>query len=291
MITYGMSARSLADRIEKSVEEAEEIIASFYAGFKGVKKLTDDSQKMLKETGYVTDMWGRRRHIPDAQLPDYSVVPLKKQSSFNPLIGAVERDDKVIQAKIRDFQAKLKACKWKKDRDKVVTQAEKEGFKVTNNQGFISRALRQCLNARIQGTASSMTKYAMVMINNDAELNKLGFKLLATIHDEVFGQAPRENAEAAAKRLSEVMVAAASSKCQCPFKCDPYMTSAWYEDEVCSAIKDDYAKFLKDSSEDDAMLKTIRKYSMFTAEGIRKVIRDDYQINTDDIKILKGTTC
>ena len=57
MITYGMGAKSLASKLECSVKEAEDIIEYFYEGFPGVKKLTEDSQKMLKEKGYVVDMW------------------------------------------------------------------------------------------------------------------------------------------------------------------------------------------------------------------------------------------
>ena len=55
MITYGMGAKSLASKLECSVKEAEDIIEYFYEGFPGVKKLTEESQKMLKEKGYVTD--------------------------------------------------------------------------------------------------------------------------------------------------------------------------------------------------------------------------------------------
>jgi DNA polymerase I len=225
-ITYGMSAHTLAENMELSQEEAEKIIEDFYKGFPGVKKLTDDSQEMLQRVGYVTDMWGRRRHLPDAQLPEFEVKPDEKYKNnfeFNPLIGAKPHEDKQMLIKIKSYQDKLSKAKWKKDIEAITLAAKKDGLIVKDNRGFINRAKRQCLNARIQGTAASMTKKAMIMIYNDEELNRLGFKLLITVHDEVFGQCPTENSKAAAKRLSEVMVATAADKCICKFKCDPYI--------------------------------------------------------------------
>ena len=242
-ITYGMGAATLAERMNMSKQEAERIIDDFYLGFPGVKKLTDDSQKMLKEKGYVTDMFGRRRHIPDAQLQEFEIKPEKVNYEFNPLIGAIQHKDERTEALIKQYRTKLERVHWKKDRDIIIAQAKKDGLAVKNNGGFIARALRQCLNARIQGTAASMTKLAMIMIHNDKELNDLGFKLLVTVHDEVFGMAPTENADKAAKRLCEVMVEAAKVRCDAvPWKCDPYIVKHWYSDELSAEVLKDYKK-------------------------------------------------
>lgn len=286
-ITYGMSAKSLADRLECTLEEAEDIINSFYDGFPGVKQLTLDSQKMLKEKGYVEDMWGRRRHIPDAQLPEYDIKPVSGaiNSEFNPLIGAVPHEDKALQLKIEKYRSQLSKATWKKDKDKIINQAKLEGLSVKNNQGFINRALRQCLNARIQGTASSMTKQAMIMLHNDPILKELGFELLVTVHDEVFGQAPAKNAKAASKRLSELMVAAAKLKCVCPFKCDGYEVAAWYADENVAGIKDKYDDLIKSGkSHDEAVLSLSKKFSFFSVESIEAICNGTFRLNKDSIK-------
>lgn len=281
-ITYGMGEASLANRINRSVDEARQIIDDFYSGFKGVKKLTEDSQKMLKEKGYVTDMWGRRRHIPDAQLPDFTVKPMKDTSTtFNPLLGAIPHEDKLLQAKIKSYQDRLSKTKWKKEVDVISAQAAKEGLSVTNNKGFISRALRQCLNARIQGTAASMTKLAMVMVHNDPELKALGFRLLATVHDEMFGEAPRENSQRAGERLCEVMIEAAKTKCSVvPWKCDPYMVSRWYADEASGGVLNTYNKLVKSGmSEQDATLKLVNDYKFINAKYIEQMCSDTFDPN------------
>jgi len=262
-----------------SLEEAQEIIDNFYKGFKGVDQLTKDSQKMLREKGYVTDMWGRRRHIPDAQLPEYEVKPNEKYKNnyeFNPLLGALPHEDKATQMKIKQYQDKLSKAKWKKEVDSITQQAFKEGFNVKNNKGFITRALRQCLNARIQGTAASMTKLAMIMIDNDHELNQLGFHLLATVHDEVYGEAPTENSERAAKRLSEVMVEAARTKCSAvPWKCDGYNVKRWYLDESSAEVKKEFTK----SGNIDIIKK---KFPMIKEKYIEQMCNGTFEINTHE---------
>lgn len=279
-ITYGMSAKSLAERIGVSVEEAQQIIDNFYEGFKGVKKLTEDSQKMLVEKGYVTDMWGRRRHLPDAQLPDFTITAEGIVNDFNPLIGAPPHEDKSLQGKIKQYEIKLSKAKRKTDVDAITLSAKREGFKVRNNRLFKARAMRQCLNARIQGTAASMTKKAMAMIHNDPELNRLGFRLLVSVHDEVFGEVKTENADAAAKRLSEVMVNAAKEKCVCKFKCDPYEVKRWYSDECSAEVLKDYNKLIsKGDSEVDALAKIKKNYSMINPIYVEQMCHDAFNPN------------
>lgn len=272
-ITYGMGPTTLAERMDLSREESEKIIDDFYKGFPGVKKLTEDSQEMLRKKGYVTDMFGRRRHIPDAQLPEYEIKSEKKSFEFNPLLDSPQHLDRRTESLISDYNKKLSEVKWKKERDAIVAQAKKDGLSVTYNGGFINRALRQCLNARIQGTARSMTKLAMIMVHNDKELNDLGFKLLVTVHDEVFGMAPTENSKRAGERLCEVMVEAAKVKCgSVKWKCDPYIVKRWYLDEFAAEVLKDYNK-VKDLD------KIEKKYSAIKPEYIEMMCNETFDCN------------
>lgn len=151
-VLYGMSAATMAARIGSTKEEAEEIIKNFYAGFKGVALFTQQSQAMLKKYGYVTDLWGRRRHIPDAQLPEFEVTPPENlQRDFNPLLGLVPRPNPLAESNKQKYLQQLKVARGKVARDKIIADAKKNGYTIKNNGGFINRALRQCLNARIQG--------------------------------------------------------------------------------------------------------------------------------------------
>lgn len=282
-ITYGMSANTLAERLGSSKEEAEEIIRGFYTGFPNIKVFADSSQKMLTENGYVTDLFGRRRHIPDAQLPPYSISLSEAQKKFNPLLGSsgyttfIDVNTKQL---MNDYLKRLNEAKWKSDKDKIIAEANMHGLSIRNNGGFISRALRQCLNARIQGTAASMTKLAMIMIRQDKELNDLGFKLLVTVHDEVFGECPTENSERCGERLCEVMVEAAKAKCSyTPWKCDPYVLKRWYCDEAAGTVRKDYLKFLKNSDEETALQNIYDKYPMVQPKYLKDMSLDTFDCN------------
>ena len=272
-ITYGMGATTLAERMNLSREESDKIIEDFYKGFPGVDKLTKDSQEMLKKKGYVTDMFGRRRHIPDAQLPEYEIKADKNNYDFNPLLGTPKHVDEKTAALISSYRKKMENARWKKDKDRIIMRAKKDGISIKNNGGFINRALRQCLNARIQGTARSMTKLAMIMIHNDKELNDLGFKLLVTVHDEVFGMAPTINSERAGQRLCEVMVEAAKVKCgSVAWKCDPYVVKRWYLDEFSAEVLKDYNK-----SKDLDKIK--EKYSAINPKFIEMMCKEEFDCN------------
>ena len=75
-----------------------------------------------------------------------------------------------------------------------------------------ARALaeRQAVNTLIQGSAADLIKFAMLSVFNDKELRRLKARLLLQIHDELIVEVPEENAEAAAARLSALMMDTAS---------------------------------------------------------------------------------
>ena len=272
-LNYGMSTISLAERLGESVEEAQKVVDGYYGGLKGVKKYTDESQAMLKKFGYVTDLWGRRRHIPDATLPEYEFVSKLNSNKFNPLLFSADVVDNKTMGLIQKYKEQLKCVKWKKDRDLIIEDAKSNGIEIKNNNGFISRALRQCLNARIQGSSASMTKLAMIMAHNDKELNDLGFKLIFTVHDEFAGIVPKENAQRAGERLGEIMVEAAEVKCgNVPWKVDPYVVSRWYLDEIYAEVINDYDK-LKDIS------KVIEKYPSISPKYVEMMCNGNFDVN------------
>lgn len=278
-LNYGMGVKTLAERFNETIEEAQKIIDGYYGGLLGVKKYTEESQQMLKKLGYVTDLWGRRRHIPDAQLPEYEIKSDKKSFEFNPLLDSPQHLDRRTESLISDYNKKLSEVKWKKDRDNIIAQAKKDGLSVTYNGSFINRAMRQCLNARIQGSSATMTKLAMIMAHRDPELNKLGFKLLFTVHDEFAGMCPTENGTRCGERLCEIMVEAAKSKCgNVPWKCDPYIvTDGWYEDNLLAELSKEYNE-LKD-------IKLVQdKYSHLNKDSIKLACNGDYVIGRDSIK-------
>lgn len=271
-INYGRGTASIAEQIGESFEETQTIVDEYFKEFPNIKKLITNSQKNARKYGYVTDLWGRRRRLPDIQLPKYEIKSKKADSLFNPIL--ICKDRVVKNSLIDKYKDLLNSVRYKKDIDKIKQNALKDGIEIKDNSGFIAQAERQCANSIIQGSAASMTKQAMLDIYNDSKLNSLGFKLLLNVHDELIGECPEENAKECAKRLEEVMKNAAKNKCSCPFKCDADISKKWYYNENCAELK----KMLKDYieqglSSEEAFNKLCIEKDEFTPCEIKEMLK------------------
>ena len=75
--------------------------------------------------------------------------------------------------------------------------------------------------------------FNMIILNgkkfaaNDKEFTELGGRLLLTIHDEILGEAPKENALKALERMETLMVEASNKYLSLPMKCDGVITERW----------------------------------------------------------------
>ena len=119
----------------------------------------------------------------------------------------------------------------RQEKETIKAKAKEEGILIKDNGGFIAEATRQCVNARVQGSAADMTKLAIIAVGNDEFLKSKGFKLLLPVHDELIGECPEQNAKEVAKRFSELMVLAAKDLCV-PSKCDVEVSRRWYGDFI-----------------------------------------------------------
>ena len=231
MLMYGRGPASIAEQIGASVQEANKIIEDFYTGFPKVKEWMDKTVEDCKRTGYVEDFWGRRRRLPDIQLPQYTIIDKnesKNSVDINPLLGSKGIVTKTVNPLIAEYQAKLEAARGWQQVKKIKEEALSKKIEIRDNGAFISQAERQSVNARVQGGAASMSKWAMIKVYNSKELRDLGFKMLLQVHDELIGECPIENADAVAELLTSIMIDAAKPVVQIPFKCDADLSPAWY---------------------------------------------------------------
>lgn len=243
-IMYGRGVTSIAEQIHGTIEEAQKIVDDFYQSFPNVKRWIDKTQADAHKTGYVEDLWGRRRRLPDIQLPKYDIKDKsgKNQSTFNPILGCSDRT--LINSNIEKYKKLLEGIKNRRDYEAIQKKALLDNIEIHDNTGFIAQAERQCVNARIQGGAASMTKLAMIKLDSDKELNDLGFKLLIGVHDELIGECPIENADAVADRLCFVMKTAAQDVCEVPFKCDPDIATCWYLNDYQDLVRSEFQAYL-----------------------------------------------
>ena len=272
-IMYGRGAPSIAEQIHSTVEEAQQIINDFYKQFPKVKEWTEKTEKDAKVTGYVEDLWGRRRRLPDILLPKYTVKSTKTSTEFNPILYTLGKVNNSSAALVESYKKKLSKVKSRNDYQKIQQEAERDGIYIVDNGAFISQAERQCVNARIQGGAASMTKVCMRKVFDDEELNRLGAKLVLQIHDEVIVECPKQNAEAVMSRLTYVMKTSVADKVQVPFKCDGYIVNCWYEDDFGDILKQELQKLIESgTSKEESFSKLLKEHSELTSEQLTQLL-------------------
>lgn len=123
------------------------------AKFEGLAAFIEESENMARELGYVTTVWGRRRQLPDMQLPYFEfsykdgVVP-----DFDPLSDSDDDySTEVPEEVVADLTKKLLNCWGYKKKEELKEKIRAQGINVKDNGSFIAQAQRQCVNARVQG--------------------------------------------------------------------------------------------------------------------------------------------
>ena len=226
-ILYGRQIPSIAEQLNVSKDTAQNIYDRVLQAFPALKKFMHNSQKMARELGYVDTAWGRRRHLDDMRLEPYEFT----STVFDPL-SFTDVETEVPKSVKDSYIRRLKKAYGYKAKNDIILDAKQKGIKIKDNGGFIAQAERQCVNARVQGSAADVTKVAMINIHNDQILNDLGFHLLIQVHDEVIGECPVENAFKVKDRLQYVMSHAVDNIMEVPMKCDIEITRNWYGESV-----------------------------------------------------------
>jgi len=235
-LMYGRGAASIAEQMNVSTKEAQQVMTDFFKQFPKVAEYIVFVQQHAIDYGYTETAMGRRRRLPDMALPEYTFewTDASKDTAFDPLDFEAEANEagQVPEHLVEQYWAELDRAWGFKKKNAIKERALQEGIKITDNGGKIADAERQCLNSVIQGTAADMTKYAMIKVHRDKELKELGFHLMIPVHDELLGELPKENAKRGAERLTEVMIEAAKDIISLPMKCDPSIVERWYGEEI-----------------------------------------------------------
>ena len=234
-VLYGRGVPSIAEQLGTTTKKAQAIKDSVFKGFPAIPQFEEDSLDMAYEKGYVTTLWGRKRRLPDLQLPEYEFKWKDGAPPDDDLLDFDLSDDasepEVPEEIQKKYIRKLKQAPFFKKRA-IFEESNKEGIWITDNGAKIADAQRQCVNARIQGSAADMSKLAMILVGNDKRLKELGFRLLIPVHDELIAECPEENVKECSERFAQLMSEAAQSRMTIPIKCDVEITKAWYGDSI-----------------------------------------------------------
>lgn len=227
-LLYGRQSKSVAEQIGDTVEVAEKLLQSVFDAYPAIKEFTQSSLEKARKYGYVETLWGRRRHLPDVNLPDYTV---KRTELTDPLV--TDFDLEKMEAK---FSKALKIENYYKRKaaiNECYEECKRRNLTATSNFMFKSKAERQVINSIVQGSASDMTKKALLAIHDDKELNDLGARILIPVHDEVIIQSPIRNAKRVRELFKHDMEYAAADKLGVGLiKCDVTVSEKWGGDEV-----------------------------------------------------------
>ena len=264
---YGMGAKSVALKLGISTKEADEMLQAFYNQYVGVKKAINVSINSCKQYGFVEDILGRKRRLPNIQLPPY-------QTYF---IGEPTQEARVADQLIK-VALEGKTLLSANELNKLRQQAIQHNIGIISNEEFIKKAERQSFNARIQGSAATLTKMIMVMIDKNKTIKELGGRIVFQIHDELILDCPIENAEAIKNELKRIMEESSTAVgVVLPMKCDIVSENRWGEETMTSELKVAYEELLAENTE-NALEKLCNEFCNFPKESISQIIRGDSEV-------------
>lgn len=126
----------------------------------------------------------------------------------------------------------------------------------THNSTWIARSASGYTfitgNSRVQSSAATMSKKALIRLWNDPEMQRMQFMPLILVHDEIIGECPVEYADQVAERMSSIMKHAAEPECAVPFKVDASIVGkdhpgdGWYAEEYYDDLQKEFNDLLAD---------------------------------------------
>lgn len=239
-VLYGRSIPSIADQLygkrddmtdEQKQKAAQKVFDAVMNAFPGLRNLMINTKNHASQYGYTETILGRRRHLPDMQLPEFEFKAMKGyvNPDVDPLdVSTLENRDEIPKHVVDDLKKEFGKYKYYGQIAKRTKQLyEEEHIRVINNRPKINDATRQCVNSVVQGSAADLTKMAILNLCNNKRWQEIGGRLLVPVHDELITEVPEQYAEEGAKILSDCMCGAASFM-PFPITCDVETSYRWY---------------------------------------------------------------
>lgn len=224
-IMYGRGEKSIAEKLKISKDEAKRITDLFFNRFPKVKLFLDQLLNSCFKQGYTMTAYGRKRRLPETQLPEFEFCRLDKRTR-------ITKDDP--EWEICQYYDHILKNTYKYDEKKDLFKEITDQHKVwtIDNGAKIAGAQREAMNSVIQGTSADITKKAMLAIGRSQELRDLGYRMIMTIHDEVVGECPKANVKTCIAIIERLMIEAPTDKIKVPMKVDVDVTEVWYGEEI-----------------------------------------------------------
>ena len=160
---YGRGEKSIADQLGCSVEEARDIKNNVYTAFPRIKEFEKESADMVREKGYVTTLWGRKRRLGDYNLPAFRIFYVDKDGKELSMPVPQSEKNKIIN--------EINNTRWNERESLHAKIKARDGIDFEDNQSKIAAAGRQIINSRVQGCLDGFIKikskeYGLTEIKN-----------------------------------------------------------------------------------------------------------------------------
>lgn len=177
-VLYGRSIPSIADQLygkrddmtdEQKQKAAQKVFDAVMNAFPGLRNLMINTQKHASQYGYTETILGRRRHLPDMQLPEFEFKAMKGyvNPDVDPLdVNTLENRDEIPKHVIDDLKKEFSRYKYYGQIAKRTKQLyEEEHIRVINNRPKINDATRQCVNSVVQGEKGTALIYLTPLLS------------------------------------------------------------------------------------------------------------------------------
>lgn len=158
-VLYGRSIPSIADQLYgkrddmtdgAKLKAAQKVFDAVMNAFPGLRNLMINTQNHASQYGYTETILGRRRHLPDMQLPEFEFKAMKGyvNPDVDPLdVNTLENRDEIPKHVVDDLKKEFGKYKYYGQIAKRTKQLyEEEHIRVINNRPKINDATRQCVN-------------------------------------------------------------------------------------------------------------------------------------------------
>lgn len=198
-IMYGMGAFTLSQSIGSTTEEAEQLIKDFYETYPQIKAFIDETHAEAERQEYVETMFGRKRRF---------IGHRQKARRY-----------KEVERRVVEILGRVPTQIWSEE---LPYELKKAFWEVSGDYHVVNR---KSVNTKIQGSSADIMKKAMIRVQEVCK--KYGFKLLATVHDEVLLEVPETITLEQVTELEHAMTGVVQLKV--PLKTDTEFCYVWSE--------------------------------------------------------------
>lgn len=238
-ITYGRSTVTIGEQLfgrnhemsdDDKTKAAQHVYDSVLHAFPALKGFMQYAQDCARTKGYTETILGRRRHIPDMQLPrfEFKAMPGYVNPDVDPLdVSTLQNSSEIPDRIVKQLTQEFSKLKYYGQVVKRTKELREQKIRVINNTRKITDATRQCVNSIVQGSAADLTKMALLNLEYNERWHQIGGRMLVPVHDELICEVPVDFYEEGRDILKTSMKEAGNFM-PFPIYCDVETTLRWY---------------------------------------------------------------